>query len=108
MRSPLGRTQLASICMRLKEHAAQRLKPRQNSDLDNSTSITTKEPFSVHKFRVGQSVSFTPGLPGGGPGGVYKITQLLPPEGDDFQYKIKSAAEPHERVARESQLDRAA
>jgi hypothetical protein len=30
----------------------------------------------------------------------------LPPEGNDFQYKIKSAAEPHERVAKESQLDR--
>jgi hypothetical protein len=30
----------------------------------------------------------------------------LPPEGSDFQYKIKSAAEPHERVAKESQLDR--
>ena len=38
--------------------------------------------------------------------GIYQITQLLPPEGDDFQYKIKSAAEPHERVAKESQLDR--
>jgi len=36
-----------------------------------------------------------------------KITRLLPPEGEDFQYKIKSAAEPHERVAKESQLDRA-
>jgi hypothetical protein len=37
---------------------------------------------------------------------IYTITQLLPPEGDDYQYKIKSAAEPHERVAKESQLDR--
>ena len=27
---------------------------------------------------------------------LYKITQLLPPENDDFQYKIKSAAEPRE------------
>ena len=36
--------------------------------------------------------------------GIYKITQLLPPEGDDFQYKIKSAAEPHERMVKESQL----
>jgi hypothetical protein len=39
--------------------------------------------------------------------GIYTITQLLPPEGDDFQYKIKSAAEPHERVVKESELDRA-
>lgn len=39
---------------------------------------------------------------------VYKITQLLPSESDDFQYRIKCAGEPHERVVKESQLDRAA
>ena len=37
---------------------------------------------------------------------TYKIIQLLPPEGGDFQYRIKSADEAHERVAKESQLDR--
>jgi hypothetical protein len=30
----------------------------------------------------------------------------LPREGDDFQYRIKNANEPHERVVKESQLDR--
>ena len=40
-------------------------------------------------------------------GASYTIKQLLPAESDDFQYKIKSAAEPHERVAKESQLNRA-
>ncbi|MFZ1150692.1 MAG: hypothetical protein WAR76_13280 [Xanthobacteraceae bacterium] len=60
-----------------------------------------------HKFKIGQSVNYTSGPFGAGSAsGVYQITQLLPPEGDDFQYKIKSAAEPHERVAKESQLDR--
>jgi hypothetical protein len=59
-----------------------------------------------HKFKIGQSVNYTSGTFGGHASGVYQITQLLPPEGDDFQYKIKSAAEPHERVAKESQLDR--
>jgi hypothetical protein len=60
-----------------------------------------------HKFKVGQSVSFTSGPFGrGGANGTYKITQLLPPEGDDYQYRIKSATEPHERVVKESQLDR--
>ena len=62
-----------------------------------------------HKFKVGQSVSFTSGPFGrGGTNGIYKVTQLLPSEGDDFQYRIKSASEPHERVVKESQLDRAA
>jgi hypothetical protein len=62
-----------------------------------------------HKFKVGQSVNFTSGPFGrGGTNGIYKVTQLLPPVGDDYQYQIKSASEPHERVVKESQLDRVA
>jgi hypothetical protein len=30
--------------------------------------------------------------------------QLMPPEGDEFHYRIKSAAEPHERAAKEASL----
>jgi hypothetical protein len=60
---------------------------------------------SIHKFKIGQAVHYTSGLYGGASA---QITQLLPPEGDDFQYKIKNAAEAHERVAKESQLNRAA
>ena len=62
---------------------------------------------SDHKFKVGQTVSYTIG-----PFGrasmidIYKITQLLPPQGEDQQYRIKSANEPHERVAKESELAR--
>jgi hypothetical protein len=62
---------------------------------------------SDHKFKVGQSVQYTSGPNGRGTAdGGYKVTQLLPPEGDDRQYRIKSASEPHERVAKESQLAR--
>ena len=67
-----------------------------------------EDTLSEHKFKVGQTVHFTAGPYGrGGVGGIYKITQLLPPEGDDRQYRIKSANEPHERVARESELIKA-
>ena len=63
--------------------------------------------MTSHKFKIGQSVNYTSGPFGAGSASdVYQITKLLPPEGDDFQYKIKSATEPHERVAKESQLDR--
>ncbi|HEY2526880.1 MAG TPA: hypothetical protein VGJ20_02860 [Xanthobacteraceae bacterium] len=59
-----------------------------------------------HKFKVGQSVSFTSGWFGrGGANSIFKVIQLLPPEGGDYQYRIKSAHEPHERVVKESQLD---
>jgi hypothetical protein len=56
---------------------------------------------SSHKFKIGQSVNYTSGPFGGRVGAVYKIMQLLPPEGDDLQYKIKSIAEAYERVAKE-------
>ena len=72
-------------------------------------SIITENDLSDHRFKIGQTVSFTSGPFGrGGASGVYKITQLLPPEGDDRQYRIKSSNEPHERVVKESQLSRVA
>jgi hypothetical protein len=62
-----------------------------------------------HKFKVGQSVSFKSGLFGrGGTNGPYMVTQLLPAEGDDCLYRIRNSDEPHERVAKESQLNRIA
>jgi len=60
------------------------------------------------KFAVGQSVRFTSGTVGRpGTGGTYKIIRVLPFESDEHRYRIKSVDEAHERVARESQLDRA-
>ncbi len=43
-----------------------------------------------------------------GASGVYQVTQRLPPEGDVFQYRIKNINEPHERVVKEYELERAA
>jgi hypothetical protein len=61
----------------------------------------------AHKFHVGQAVYFTAGTMGRpGASGSYKIVKLLPSEGDDYQYRIKSPGEAFERVAKESQLDR--
>ncbi len=63
--------------------------------------------LKMHKFQVGQSVYFTSGTMGRpGASGSYRIVKLLPSEGDDYQYRIKSAGEAFERVAKESQLDR--
>jgi hypothetical protein len=64
-------------------------------------------PVQDHKFKIGQSVEFTSGpFDRGRANGIYKVTQLLPLEGGDYQYRIKGANEPHERVAKESQLSR--
>ena len=41
--------------------------------------------MSNHKFKIGQSVNYKSGQIGAArSSGVYKITQLLPLEGDDF------------------------
>jgi hypothetical protein len=71
--------------------------------------ITPSEiTVTAHKFRVGEAVHLTAGIfARGGAGAVYKVTQLLPSEGDEQQYRIKSANEPHERVAKQSQLEAA-
>lgn len=64
--------------------------------------------MQTHKFQVGQTVHFTSG-PVSRPGaaGGYEILKLLPSDGTDYQYRIKSPAEAFERVAKESQLDQA-
>jgi len=38
--------------------------------------------------------------------GSFQVVKLLPSEGDENLYRIKSEGEPYERVAKESQLDR--
>ena len=46
--------------------------------------------MSGHKFKIGQLVDYhgRARVPG-----VYQVTQLLPPEGGAFQYRIKSRNE---------------
>jgi hypothetical protein len=36
---------------------------------------------------------------------TYEVVKLLPSDGADYQYRIKSSTEAFERVAKESQLD---
>jgi len=60
------------------------------------------------KFKAGQQVRFTsntigrPGAPG-----IYSVVKVLPLEREEQEYRIKNSAEPHERVVRESQLEKA-
>jgi hypothetical protein len=57
--------------------------------------------MSGHKYKIGQLVDY---LGRGRASGVYQVTQLLPPEGEVFQYRIKNVNEPYERVAKEHDL----
>jgi hypothetical protein len=56
---------------------------------------------SGHKYKTGQLVDY---LGRERASGVYQITQLLPPQGEAFQYWIKNVNEHHERVAKENEL----
>ena len=57
--------------------------------------------MSGHKYTTGQLVDC---LGRERASGVYQITQLLPPQGEAFQYRIKNVNEPHERIAKEYEL----
>jgi hypothetical protein len=60
------------------------------------------------KFKTGQQVRFTShtiGRPGAS--GIYSVVKVLPHEHDEQHYRIKNSGEPHERVVRESQLEKA-
>jgi hypothetical protein len=59
-----------------------------------------------HKFRIGETVMLRPAVNRNVPGGAYEVTRH-PHNGREFEYRIKSAGEEHERVAGESELTRA-
>ena len=66
------------------------------------------EQMAEHKFKIGQMVFYHPHrgiVPVDAPTrSPYQITARLPPMGGEFQYRIKSANEEHERAASESEL----
>jgi hypothetical protein len=58
-----------------------------------------------HKYSVGETVYFTASnVSRPAASGTYEVVRLLPTDGDDCQYRIKSSTEAFERVAKESQL----
>jgi hypothetical protein len=65
-------------------------------------------PMRAHKYGVGETVYYTsPSFGRAAASGSYTVVKLLPSDGEDYQYRIKSSGEAFERVAKESQLDRA-
>jgi hypothetical protein len=61
--------------------------------------------MAAHKFRVGQRVQFrTKPFYVSAALGTFEVIKQLPERDGEFEYRIKNVAEPHERVARESEL----
>jgi len=65
-----------------------------------------EEPMASHKFKIGEIVTIRAALSRNVPGGVYEVIKQLPHNGREFEYRIKSLNEPHERAALESTLTR--
>jgi hypothetical protein len=98
--------------------AATRPSPALMVEMPATTIIRTQSPpvqpvatpelaLSAHKYQVGESVYYTsPTFGRASASGSYTVVKLLPSEGDDYQYRIKSSGEAFERVAKESQLDK--
>ena len=60
--------------------------------------------MASHKFGIGDTVMVRPAVSRNIPGGAYEVTKQLPHNGREFEYRIKSANEEHERVAGENEL----
>jgi hypothetical protein len=58
----------------------------------------------THRFHVGQLVQLIPSISRNVPGGSFEIIKKLPERDGEFEYRIKSMNEPHERVVRESEM----
>jgi hypothetical protein len=58
----------------------------------------------THKFKIGQTVFIKRSFHGNVPGGSYIVVQKRPEHDGEFQYRVRSTSEPHERVINESEL----
>jgi hypothetical protein len=61
----------------------------------------------TYKFHLGEAVYVKPVFKRDFPGGTYNVTRKLPENQGELEYRIKNVSEPHERVARESELTKA-
>jgi hypothetical protein len=60
-----------------------------------------------HKYKIGQFVNYSPSRLGVPPAATgYEVIRLLPTEGGDILYRIKSRSEAFERIAKEQDLSR--
>jgi hypothetical protein len=102
----LGQTMFVCVPPRLVEMASLFLRRAHHPE---AIWLLRCVPFyggAVHKFNIGQTVFLERYLerPLGASGGAYVITKRLPERDGEFEYRIKSVNEPHERAVRESQL----
>jgi hypothetical protein len=107
-RLPVGKGTRAARAGAVVGTAAKSTKMLRTSSPPMQPIVAPEAPIRLHKYQVGETVYYTsPTFGRAAATGSYTVVKLLPSEGDDYQYRIKSSGEAFERVAKESQLDRA-
>lgn len=84
---------------------AQRRHALDASDASNIRSAFDRSAaIWQHKFPVGEAVTLLPSNYGTNRRGRFAVTSLLPQDHGINQYRLKSAADGHERIANENEL----
>jgi hypothetical protein len=61
--------------------------------------------MAMHRFKLGRSVFLQPTMFNRDASrGAFEVIKQLPERDGQFEYRIKSSSEPHERVTKESEL----
>jgi hypothetical protein len=60
--------------------------------------------MDAHKFRAGERVTMTSSRARATPKGSFEVVRLMPPERGNYQYRIRSVTDGHERVVLENEL----
>jgi hypothetical protein len=63
------------------------------------------DQMKARKYRNGQTVTMTPSRARAAPKGRFEIVRLMPIEHGNYQYRIRSVMDGHERVVLEGELD---
>jgi len=90
--------------------ALHELQPRMDDVIEGVIMIENMqlEATVTHRYETGQKVRLSRGFPyRNAASGDYNVLHKLPSRDGEFQYRIKSSAEPYERVVRESELESA-
>ena len=78
---------------------------RRAAELERGTGDADEVKIRLmHKFYIGQAVEYRPPRGTSAPRGAYVVTAKLPERDGQFEYRIRSAFEEHERIAHESEL----
>ncbi len=106
-RLPVGKTTRATRAVAASTSVTKTTKMIRTPSPPMQPVAAPEAPLRLHKYHVGETVYYTsPTFGRAAATGSYIVVKLLPSEGDDYQYRIKSSGEAFERVAKESQLDK--